>query len=209
MTLSTQGTYPSDDGRFTVFPSRRSVVHGTKGIVSTTSPLATEAGLRILRAGGNAAVSPSITRFPFSTLYLANHLLQDAAIAAAAVLNLVDPSMTGIGGDAFALFYSTGPGASVHAVNGSGRSAIGATLDGVCQDLNITDRVHGSIPTTSALSVTVPGAAAAWVDVVERFGSGKVSLGEVLAPAIEMAEEGVAVSELSSYYVGPLTPFPE
>lgn len=110
--------------------------------------------------------------------------------------------MTGIGGDAFALFYSAGLGAGVHAVNGSGRSAAGVTLDGVCRDLNIADRVHGSIPTTSALSVTVPGAAAAWVDVVASFGSGKVSLAEVLAPAIEMAEEGLAVSELASYYVG-------
>lgn len=52
-----QGTYPSDDGAFIRFPSRRSVVHGTKGIVSTSSPLATEAGLEILRERGNAAVS--------------------------------------------------------------------------------------------------------------------------------------------------------
>lgn len=54
-----QGVYPSDDGAFITFPSRRSVVHSTKGIVSTSSPLATEAGLQILRERGNAAVSLS------------------------------------------------------------------------------------------------------------------------------------------------------
>ena len=55
------GRYPSDDERFIVFPSRRSVVHSTKGIVSTASPLATQAGLRILRDGGNAAVNLPFT----------------------------------------------------------------------------------------------------------------------------------------------------
>lgn len=66
MAPSAHGTYPSDDERFTIFPSRRSVVHGTKGVVSTTSPLATQAGLRILREGGNAAVihSPNSTQPP-------------------------------------------------------------------------------------------------------------------------------------------------
>ncbi|KAB5559731.1 nucleophile aminohydrolase [Coniochaeta sp. 2T2.1] len=174
----THGTYPFDDGRFTVYPSRRSVVHGTKAIVSTTSPLATQAGLRILREGGNAA---------------------DAAIAAAAVLNLVDPSMTGIGGDAFALYYEAQT-KKVQAVNGSGPSAAEATLEGICGDLGITDRIHGSIPTTSGHAVTVPGAAAAWVDIVTEFGSGRLSLTQVLAPAIELAEEGFAVSEVASYY---------
>ncbi|KAK3682843.1 nucleophile aminohydrolase [Podospora appendiculata] len=185
MTATTTGTgsYPADDGKFTVFPSRRSVVHSTKGIVSTISPLANEAGLRILREGGNAAASPP----------------QDAAVAAAAVLNVVDPSMTGIGGDAFALFYDAKT-AKVHALNGSGRSAAGATLEDVCRDLKIVDRVYGAIPNTSALSVTVPGAAAAWVDIVEQFGSGVVSLAQVLAPAIELAEEGCAISEIASYY---------
>ncbi|KAK3316940.1 nucleophile aminohydrolase [Apodospora peruviana] len=171
---------PCDNGHFTVFPSRRSVVHSTKGIVSTISPLANEAGLRILREGGNAA---------------------DAAIAAAAVLNLVDPSMTGIGGDAFALFYEAEI-QQVHALNGSGRSAANSSLDDVCRDLGVVDgdRVYATIPTTSALSVTVPGAAAAWVDIVEKFGSGVVSLEQVLKPAIEMAEEGCVISEISSYY---------
>ncbi|KAK0707878.1 nucleophile aminohydrolase [Lasiosphaeris hirsuta] len=178
MAPGTLGTFPTDDGKFTIFPSRRSVVHSTKGIVSTISPLANEAGLRILREGGNAA---------------------DAAIAAAAVLNLVDPSMTGIGGDAFALFYDAKE-KKVHALNGSGRSAAKATVEDICRDLNITDRIFGTIPNTSALSVTVPGAAAAWADIVERFGSGAVSLSQVLAPAIELAENGCPISEIASYY---------
>ncbi|KAG6364679.1 hypothetical protein INS49_006283 [Diaporthe citri] len=172
-----QDIYPSDDGAFITFPSRRSVVHSTNGIVSTSSPLATEAGLQVLRERGNAA---------------------DAAIAAAAVLNLVDPSMTGIGGDAFCLFYHAKT-RKVHALNGSGRSPSKASLDGVCRDLNVTDRSSASIPNTSIHSVTVPGAAAAWLDIIDKYGSGKVATSQVLAPGIRMAEEGVPVSEISSY----------
>lgn len=171
------GDYPSDDGVFMHFPSRRSVVHSTKGIVSSSSPLATEAGLRILREGGNVA---------------------DAAIAAAAVLNLVDPAMTGIGGDAFCLFYDA-KARKVHALNGSGRSAARATLDDICEALNIANRDSGSIPNTSIYSVTVPGAAAAWLDIVERHGSGKVTVSQVLDPAIRMAEDGCPISEIASY----------
>ncbi|KAH8887886.1 gamma-glutamyltranspeptidase [Thozetella sp. PMI_491] len=172
------GLYPSDDERFTVFPSRRSVVHSTKAIVSTVSPLANEAGLRILREGGNAA---------------------DAAIAATAVLNLVDPTMTGIGGDVFALIFEAKTG-KITPVNGSGRSPANATLDDICRDLGVTDRTYGTIPATSALSVTVPGSAAAWIDIVEKFGSGKLTLAQILAPAIELAEGGFPVSEISSYH---------
>ena len=64
MSFSGHGVYPSDDGQFSAFASRRSVVHGTKGIVSTTSPLATEAGLQVLRLGGNAAVSSTFFSAP-------------------------------------------------------------------------------------------------------------------------------------------------
>jgi gamma-glutamyltranspeptidase/glutathione hydrolase len=108
--------------------------------------------------------------------------------------------MTGIGGDAFALYFEADT-KRVHAVNGSGPSAADATLEGICGDLGVTDRIHGSIPTTSGHAVTVPGAAAAWVDIVAKFGSGKLSMLQVLSPAIELADEGFAVSELSSYYV--------
>lgn len=108
--------------------------------------------------------------------------------------------MTGIGGDAFALYYEAST-RKVHALNGSGRSASKASIDGVCKDLGIADRAVGVIPTSSAHAVTVPGAAAAWVDTVEMFGSGQVSLGEVLRPAIKMAEDGACISEISSYHV--------
>lgn len=116
------------------------------------------------------------------------------------MLNLVDPAMTGIGGDAFCLFYEARTG-RVRALNGSGRSAAGATVDAVCADLGIADRVYGAIPNTSVHAVTVPGAAAAWLDVVEKFGSGGVTAEQVLAPAVKMAEEGFPVSEISSYHV--------
>ncbi|KAL1877510.1 hypothetical protein Daus18300_002498 [Diaporthe australafricana] len=171
------GIYPTDDGTFIRFPSRRSVVHSTRGIVSTSSPLATEAGLHVLRERGNAA---------------------DAAIAAAAVLNVVDPAMTGIGGDAFCLFFEAST-RKAHALNGSGRSPANASVHDICRDLNITDRNSGSIPNTSIHSVTVPGAAAAWLDILDKYGSGKVTASQVLAPAIGMANEGVPVSEISSY----------
>lgn len=107
--------------------------------------------------------------------------------------------MTGLGGDCFCLFHDVRT-KRVHALNGSGRSAKNATLDNICKALNITDRTYGSIPPTSVHSVTVPGAAAAWVDIVEKYGSG-LSLEQVLTPAIELAEEGFPISEISSYYV--------
>lgn len=108
--------------------------------------------------------------------------------------------MTGIGGDVFCLFYEAKT-RKVHALNGSGRSSAKATLDDVCGDLNITDRIFGAIPNTSIHSVTVPGAAAGWFDIVDHFGSGKAAFAQVLQPAIQMAKEGFPVSEISSYYV--------
>ncbi|KAL2277831.1 hypothetical protein FJTKL_15121 [Diaporthe vaccinii] len=106
--------------------------------------------------------------------------------------------MTGIGGDAFCLFYHSAT-RKVHALNGSGRSPAKASLYDVCRDLNVTDRSSASIPNTSIHSVTVPGAAAAWLDIIDKYGSGEVAASQVLAPAIRMAEEGVPVSEISSY----------
>lgn len=120
------------------------------------------------------------------------------------MLNLVDPSMTGIGGDAFCLFYEA-KSRKVHALNGSGRSAGKASLEDICRDLNIQDRIYGAIPNDSVLSVTVPGAAAAWLDIIDNFGSGKVTASQALAPAIRLAEQGFAVSEISSYYVSHAT----
>ncbi|KAJ7092606.1 gamma-glutamyltranspeptidase [Mycena epipterygia] len=154
------------------FASRRSVVYSTKGIVAASQPLAVAAGLEILRKGGNAA---------------------DAAVATSAALNVTEPSCCGIGGDAFCLFYDAKT-KTVKALNGSGHSPQKLTLE-YARERGLTGR---SIPLTDLNSVTVPGAAAAWVDTVEKFGSGKVSVADVLAPAIRLAEEGVPVSEIHS-----------
>ncbi|KAI0348402.1 gamma-glutamyltranspeptidase [Trametopsis cervina] len=156
---------------FERFPSRRSVVFGTKGVVSASQPLAVEAGLEILRKGGNAA---------------------DAAVATSAALNVTEPCSCGIGGDAFCLFYDAKE-KTVKAFNGSGRSPAKLTIEHVRQQ-GVTG---GSIPSTNLNSVTVPGCAAAWVDTVEKLGSGKLTLADVLAPAIRLAEEGAPVSEIT------------
>ncbi|KAI0778485.1 gamma-glutamyltranspeptidase [Trametes elegans] len=154
------------------FPSRRSVVYGTKGVVSASQPLAVEAGLEILRKGGNAA---------------------DAAVATSAALNVTEPGCCGIGGDAFCLFYDA-QSKSVKALNGSGRSPAKLSIDHVRSQGVTGDKIPG----TNLNSVTVPGAAAAWVDTVEKLGSGRLSVAEVLEPAIRLAEEGFPVSEISS-----------
>ena len=108
--------------------------------------------------------------------------------------------MTGIGGDMFCLFYNAQT-KEVHALNGSGRSPASLTLDAVRKELELKPGKGGSIPMLSALAVTVPGAAAGWVDTIEKFGSGRVSLEQILAPAIELGEEGFPVSELSAKLV--------
>eukprot|EP00105_Crassostrea_gigas_P040115 XP_019924263.1 PREDICTED: uncharacterized protein LOC105331781 [Crassostrea gigas] len=130
----------------------------------------------ILKAGGNAA---------------------DAAVAMAATLNVTEPCSTGIGGDAFCLFYDA-KRRKVECVNGSGRAPSKLTLDLLHQQGYSTykpypDQTHGH-------SVTVPGAPAAWVDTVERFGSGKLSMLEVLRPAIELAETGFPVQQIAASF---------
>jgi gamma-glutamyltranspeptidase/glutathione hydrolase len=110
---------------------------------------------------------------------------------------------TGIGGDMFCLFYNAKT-KKVEAMNGSGRSGKKCTLEAIRKVLMLKDGDFGTIPLKgehAVHSVTVPGAAAGWVDTVERFGSGKLSLQEILAPAIETAEKGFPVSELCSTFV--------
>jgi gamma-glutamyltranspeptidase/glutathione hydrolase len=115
----------------------------------------------------------------------------------AAGLNMTEPGSTGIGGDMFCLFYHAKT-KKVHALNGSGRYPGEATLEKVREKLNIAPGAEGSIPMLSALATTTPGAAAGWVDTIEKFGSGKLSMEQILQPAIEMGENGFPVSELSS-----------
>lgn len=149
------------------FPSRRSVVRAQNGIVATSQPLAASAGLRILWLGGNAI---------------------DAAIATAAVLNVVEPMSTGIGGDMFALIWSARE-QKLYALNGSGRAPNALTIDRV--------RKHGTLrgmPTMGWLPVTIPGAVDGWAQLLDRFGTMKFA--DVLSPAITYAETGFPVSEL-------------
>jgi len=89
----------------------------------------------------------------------------------------------------------------VSALNGSGRAGGKCTLEAVRKSLGIPDGEVGEIPMSSAHAATVPGAAAGWVDTVERFGSGKLSMAEILAPAIELGEKGFPVSEDSAFFV--------
>lgn len=179
MPLNPSAIYPASDPNFISFPSRRSVVHSTKGLVACTQPLASQCGLAILRKGGNCA---------------------DAAIAVAAGLNMTEPGSTGIGGDMFCLFYNAKT-KKVRALNGSGRAGAKCTLETIRRDMGLKEGEAGSIPMDSVQAVSVPGAAAGWVDTVEKFGSGRLSMEEILAPAIALGEEGFPVSELMGYYV--------
>ncbi|KAK4969298.1 hypothetical protein LTR66_011695, partial [Elasticomyces elasticus] len=180
MPLNPRAIYPAVDPEFVQFASRRSVVHSTKGIVASTQPLASQCGLKILTQGGNCA---------------------DAAVAVAAGLNMTEPGSTGIGGDMFCLFYNAKT-KKVHALNGSGRSGGNMTCEQLRKELGVPEGKPGQIPMTSVHAATVPGAAAGWVDVVQKFGSGKLSMEQILAPAAELGEEGFPVSELMSYYWG-------
>jgi gamma-glutamyltranspeptidase/glutathione hydrolase len=110
---------------------------------------------------------------------------------------------TGIGGDMFCLFYNAKT-RKVEAMNGSGRAGMNSTLENIRKGLGLKDGDVGKIPLKgegSVHAVTVPGAAAGWVDTIEKFGSGKLSLEEILAPVIETAERGYPVSELCSILV--------
>ncbi|RDW60961.1 putative gamma-glutamyltransferase ywrD [Coleophoma cylindrospora] len=176
MPLNANSVFAAEDPEFSSFPSRRSVVHSTEGIVACTQPLAARCGQKILDLGGNAA---------------------DAAVAVAAGLNMTEPMSTGIGGDMFCLFYDAEK-KNVSAMNGSGRAGSKCTLENIRKDLGFAGEERGEIPLKSAHSVTVPGAAAGWVDTVKRFGSGKLTMEQILAPAIELGERGFPVSELSS-----------
>lgn len=146
--------------------SARSMVLARRGMVATSQPLAAEAGIAILRKGGNAF---------------------DAAVACAAVLNVVEPMSTGIGGDVFVLAWPAREGRLV-GLNGSGRSASTATVESYRQ------RGLKEIPPFSVHAVTVPGAFHAWATLLERYG--RLSLREVLADAIRYASEGFPVSEV-------------
>jgi gamma-glutamyltranspeptidase/glutathione hydrolase len=141
----------------------RPAVLADHGIVASGHPLASEAGLRILKAGGNAV---------------------DAAIATWAVQGVVEPMMTGIGGDMFVLIYLAKTG-EVKFINGSGPAPMAATID--------LYKSKGGIPASGPLSVSVPGAVGGAELAVRKYGTR--SLSQVLLPAIELAEGGFPVTE--------------
>lgn len=148
----------------------RSVVYATGGMVATSQPLAVEAGVDVLKAGGNAF---------------------DAAVAAAATLCVVEPMMTGLGGDMFALIYDQKKG-KVMGLNASGRApklARAALFRAMGYD---------HIPYTGIYSVTVPGVVDGWAELLEKYGT--MTFKETLASAIHYAEHGFPVSEMVSYY---------
>ncbi|MCC7010341.1 MAG: gamma-glutamyltransferase [Acidobacteria bacterium] len=143
----------------------RAVVRSTHGMVATSQPLASQVGLEILEHGGNAV---------------------DAAIAVAAMLNVTEPSMTGVGGDAFAMVYWAKT-QKLEALNSSGRAPRALTLDHF-REKNMT-----AMPLKGMEVITTPGAVDGWITLLEKYGTKR--LPELLAPAIGYAEQGFPVAE--------------
>ena len=152
----------------------RSEVIAQHGMAATAQPLATQAALDILKAGGTAI---------------------DAAIAANAVLGVVEPTGCGIGGDLFAMVWDASSG-KLYGLNGSGRSPKSLTLAQLRARLE-QDGLE-RIPARGALPVSVPGAVDGWFELHARFG--KLPMATVLAPAIAAARDGFPVTEVVAYY---------
>jgi gamma-glutamyltranspeptidase/glutathione hydrolase len=140
------------------------------GMVASSQRAATEAGLSILRAGGNAA---------------------DAAVAVAAALNVTEPTSTGLGGDCFALHFDAATRA-VTALNGSGRAPAALSLE------LLRSQGLAAVPPLHPHTITVPGACAGWLDLIARHGS--LPAGKILEPAIRLAEDGFPVSPSTAHF---------
>lgn len=151
------------------FVGRRSATMAPNGMVATSHPLAARAGTRVLENGGNAA---------------------DAAVATAAVLNVVEPHMTGIGGDAFALTQFDG---EYRALNASGRAPAEAKLEEYRERTDAEEDGEPVMPEDGGLPVTVPGALDGWATLLDVYGT--FELGDLLEPAIGYAESGAPVTE--------------
>ena len=145
---------------FDFLSGRRPATYAGRAMVATSHPLASAAGLSVLAEGGNAV---------------------DAAIAASAVQAVIDPLMTGIGGDCFALYAPAG--GPVRALNGSGRAPAAATVEAL-QAAGLTD----AIPQNSAHAVTVPGAISAWCRLHADLGS--LPLTRLFRDAVGYARDG-------------------
>lgn len=152
----------------------RSEVIARNGMVATSQPLATQVGIDILRQGGNAI---------------------DAAIAANAVIGLMEPTGNGIGGDLFAIIWDN-KAKKLYGLNGSGRSPLGLSYEQLKQEL--ANRGTNSIPKYGLLPISVPGTVDAWFSMHDRLG--RLPMDKILSPAIVYAIEGFPVSELIAYY---------
>jgi gamma-glutamyltranspeptidase/glutathione hydrolase len=142
----------------------RSVVHARHGMVCASQPLAVQAGVEILKAGGSAA---------------------DAAIATNACLGLMEPTANGLGGDLFAILWDP-KAKKVVGLNASGRAPLALTIE------KVPPEKDGTIPLYSPYSWTVPGAADGWFELHAKYG--KLPMKQILAPAIRYAEEGFPLS---------------
>lgn len=156
--------------------SRRSTVYSTKGMVCSTQPLANAAGIKILEKGGNCV---------------------DACVAISSCLSVLEPASTGIGGDCFALFYKESD-KKVYGLNGTGRSASKLNIDWVKENYP-DDIVSNRFKSNSVFKVNVPGAIAGWIDAIEKWGSGNVTIAEILQPAIDLCDDGYVVSQISAH----------
>lgn len=148
----------------------RSEVIAQNGMACTSQPLATQVALDILKSGGNAI---------------------DAAIAANAVLGLVEPTGNGIGGDLFAIVWDAKT-KQLYGLNASGRSPYNLTLD------YFKENGYDKIPALGPLPVSVPGCVDGWFELSQKFGS--LPMSDILAPAIRYAREGFPLTELIAYY---------
>lgn len=157
---------------------RRSEVVTCNGVVASGHPLAAAAGLRVLMAGGNAI---------------------DAAVAIAGVLGVVQPMMSGFGGDTFLLLWHAGD-SRVYAVNGSGIAPYAASREWFLA------QGHRTMPLRGMLSFSVPGAVDAMATALQRWGSKRFTLGELLEPAISYAERGFPIAPKVAYWIAAATP---
>jgi gamma-glutamyltranspeptidase/glutathione hydrolase len=160
--------------------AHRPLALGRRGMVAAAHPLATLAGVEVLKSGGTVV---------------------DAAVAVNATLAVTQPHMCGLGGDLFGLYHEAATG-RVHFLNGAGRSGSRAGLD------ELARRGRDRLPMIGAETVTVPGCVRAWSMLLERFGTRP--LAELLAPAIDAAAEGFPCTSLLSQYIDEYRPnFPD
>src|SRR6195256_3937975 len=164
MTMTAMGVQAQDRSQM------RSMVISRGGIVATESPLASQAGVRILERGGNAV---------------------DAAIAANAMMGVVEPMMNGIGGDLFVLVYDAKAN-KLHGLNASGWAPKGLTIE------YLQKQGVRSMPQQGVNAITVPGAVDGWQKLADKFGRRKLE--EDLAAAIRTAEDGFPVPEWTGAY---------